>query len=229
MKKVDFDDYAEEYDNILKGQLSFFSNDDKYFANYKVDIVHKYLFAKPKRILEYGCGTGRNLPFFQKKFPFAEIFGADISAQSIAVAKEQNLFAKCFCLGDEFISNSGIFDLIFVAGVFHHIAPSERVGVLNQINTLLSENGTLFVFEHNPYNPITQKLVRECPFDADASLLSMRNMSRLLDITGFSDVRKKYTLFIPPSLSALAKFEKYLGWLPLGGQYFIQAKKHTAL
>ena len=64
MEKVDFDEYAEEYDNILREQLSFFSDDDKYFARYKVKSVHKYLTTEPKRILEYGCGTGRNLPFF---------------------------------------------------------------------------------------------------------------------------------------------------------------------
>ena len=229
MEKVDFDEYAEDYDSILKEQLSFFSDDDKYFAQYKVKLVHKYLTNQPKRILEYGCGTGRNLSFFQEKFPSVEIFGADISAQSIAIAKEQNPFAKCFCLGDEFIRDAGSFDLIFVAGVFHHINPSERVGVLNQIKSLLSQNGSLFVFEHNPYNPVTQKLVRECPFDADASLLSMQEMTKLLDVTGFTCVLKKYTLFIPPSFSVVARFEKYLGWLPLGGQYFIQAKKHSAL
>lgn len=229
MEKVDFDEYANEYDNILKRQLRFFSDDDKYFARYKVRLVHNYLGTRPKRILEYGCGTGRNLPFFQEKFPSAEIFGADISAQSIAIAREQNPFAKCFCLGDEFIRDSGDFDLIFVAGVFHHIAPNERVGVLSQVNSLLSQNGSLFVFEHNPYNPVTQKLVRECPFDADASLLSMPRMSKLLESTGFVGVLKQYTLFVPPSFPALAKLERYLGWLPLGGQYFIQAKKHTAL
>jgi len=227
--KVDFDDYADDYDNILKEQLRFFSEDDKYFAQYKVKIVHKYLATEPKRILEYGCGTGRNLPFFKEIFPSAEIFGADISVQSIAVAKEQNLFARCYCLDDEFIRSFGDFDLIFVAGVFHHIAPNERVRVLEQINALLSKSGSLFVFEHNPYNPVTQKLVRECPFDADASLLSMPRMSKLLEKTGFTGVQKKYTLFVPPSFAVLAKLERYLGWLPLGGQYFIQAKKHTIL
>lgn len=229
MEKVDFDEYAEDYDNILKEQLSFFSEDDKYFAKYKVKLVHKYLTDKPRKILEYGCGTGRNLPFFQEIFPSAKIFGADISAQSIAIAKEQNPSANCYCLDDYFIRDSGDFDLIFVAGVFHHIAPNERVGVLSQINSLLSQSGSLFVFEHNPYNPVTQKLVRECPFDADASLLSMRMMHNLLSTTGFADVCKQYTLFVPPSFPKLAKLERYLGWLPFGGQYFIQAKKRTAI
>lgn len=228
MKKVDFDDYANEYNNILKEQLRFFSEDDKYFARYKVKLVHKYLATQPKRILEYGCGTGRNLPFFKEEFPGTEILGADISAQSIAIANEENPFAKCCCLDDEFVRSHGDFDLIFVAGVFHHIAPNERVGVLGQINSLLSERGSLFVFEHNPYNPVTKKLVRECPFDADASLLSMHAMSELLEGTGFAGLQKKYTLFFPPSFPVFARLESYLGWLPLGGQYFIQAKKHTA-
>jgi hypothetical protein len=32
-----------------------------------------------------------------------------------------------------------------------------------------------------------------------------------------------YCLFIPPKFSRLAPLEKYLGWLPLGGQYWVTA------
>ncbi len=225
MKKVNFDDYADDYDNILKEQLSFFSEDDKYFAQYKVRLVHKYSSTSPKKILEFGCGTGRNLAYFKEMFPSAQIYGADISDKSIAVAKEQNPFAICHCLDDDFMSSSQNFDLIFIAGVFHHIAPPERIGVLDSIKSLLSERGALFIFEHNPYNPITQKMVRECPFDSDASLVSMSKMTGLLQKSGFKSNLRKYTLFVPPTFPRLVKFENFLGWLPLGGQYFIKASK----
>ena len=29
----------------------------------------------------------------------------------------------------------------------------------------------MFIFEHNPYNPITLKMVANCEFDADAELI----------------------------------------------------------
>lgn len=228
MEKVNFDEYAENYDNLLREQLGFFSEDDKYFARYKIQLVRDHIRIQPRRVLEYGCGTGRNLPFLKEAFPAAEIFGVDISAQSIVVAAENNRFAKCSLLEAGFVGNVGSFDLIFVAGVFHHIAPPERGASLKQLDSLLSEGGSLFVFEHNPYNPITRKMVRECPFDTDAVLVSMKRMEELLmKSISHSNVLKKYTLFVPPALHNLRRIEKYLGWLPLGGQYFIRLEKQS--
>jgi SAM-dependent methyltransferase len=225
MQKIDFDEYADRYDDILKAQLNFFSKDDKYFARYKAGFVRKYLKAQPERILEYGCGTGRNLPFLKEAFPLAEIYGSDISAKSIAIAREQNQFARCCSLDEDFMQSSDYFDLIFVAGVFHHVTPSERAGVLKHIHGLLSKTGSVFIFDHNPYNFVTKKMVRECPFDEDAVLISLRGINELLEKAGFITILKKYTLFVPPSLARLARLEGYLGWLPLGGQYCIQARK----
>lgn len=224
MNKVDFDEYAENYDQILKDQLSFFSEDDKYFAKYKISLLAKHVPETPKRILEYGCGTGRNLAFIHEHFPDAEIFGGDISKQSVALAKEENPFAYCFSLEEEG-PYPDHFDLVFVAGVFHHISPNERLSVMSNIYKQLKDGGVLFVFEHNPYNPITRKLVRECPFDADASLLAMSDMENLLKQANFEVKEKKFTLFIPPALKVFSVIENYLGWLPLGGQYFVQARK----
>ncbi|WP_396190680.1 class I SAM-dependent methyltransferase, partial [Flavobacterium sp.] len=122
VEKVNFDDYAKNYDEILKEQLNFFSEDDKYFAKYKVDLVKKNVSNNPKRILEYGCGTGRNIAYFREHFPDAEIFGVDLSAESIEIASRENPSARFFVLDDIFLNTNASFDLIFVAGVFHHIA-----------------------------------------------------------------------------------------------------------
>lgn len=40
----------------------------------------------PTRILEIGCGTGRNLLSLARRFPQAEITGVDLSAAMLAVA-----------------------------------------------------------------------------------------------------------------------------------------------
>ena len=83
LKKVDFDEYAEDYDTLLGQQLNFFSEDVDYYARYKVDLVAELLGAdatdKPLKILEFGCGTGRNLVTFRQLFPNAELTGGDIS------------------------------------------------------------------------------------------------------------------------------------------------------
>lgn len=45
--------------------------------------------AKPVRILEVGCGTGKNLLSLGKKFPNAAITGLDLSAPMLVVARRK--------------------------------------------------------------------------------------------------------------------------------------------
>ncbi|MBW7854922.1 MAG: hypothetical protein H3C44_01545 [Ignavibacteria bacterium] len=41
VQKVDFDNYANEYEKTLEEDLKFFGEDNSYFAEYKIDIVKK--------------------------------------------------------------------------------------------------------------------------------------------------------------------------------------------
>lgn len=45
--------------------------------------------SNPRRILEVGCGTGRNLPGLCKRFPQAHITGVDLSEQMLAIAAKK--------------------------------------------------------------------------------------------------------------------------------------------
>jgi 2-polyprenyl-3-methyl-5-hydroxy-6-metoxy-1,4-benzoquinol methylase len=227
-EKVDFDKYADDYDALLDQQLNFFSEDVDYYAQYKVNIVVEALVKNselpPKRILEFGCGTGRNLLSFKKQYPDAEITGYDISEKSIEVAKESvkdaNLTTDLHDLLDNY------YDLIFIAGVFHHIEPSLRKSVTNKVLHCLNPDGNVFVFEHNPFNPVTRKMVRECPFDEDAVLLKSSEMRKMLSTAGLRILALKYTLFFPPNfVKKSERLDKLFTWLPLGGQYYVSARK----
>lgn len=44
---------------------------------------------KPKKILEIGCGTGRNLSALAKTFPDANISGVDLSSDMLSVANKK--------------------------------------------------------------------------------------------------------------------------------------------
>jgi hypothetical protein len=55
--------------------------------------------------------------------------------------------------------------------VLHHVPPADREALLARVATKLAPGGKLVVFEHNPWNPLTRKVVAECAFDADAVLL----------------------------------------------------------
>ncbi|MBT4483247.1 MAG: class I SAM-dependent methyltransferase [Candidatus Latescibacteria bacterium] len=221
--KNSFDDYAGSYEDILKKQLSFFCNDVNYFAKYKVNIVKSSISSCPKKILEYGCGIGRNLPFLRDAFPSAELYACDISKESLVVAAENNKSVKYFhCKTGKSVYDH-TFDLVFIANVFHHIPPGSRKETTREIKKMIADNGMLFIFEQNPFNPVTRYMVKTCPFDSDAELISLRKMKKLLLEEDFVIDMTRYTLFFPSFLKKLTFLEQKIGWLPFGGQYYVKA------
>ena len=226
MEKVNFDKHAEEYEKVLSDDLTFFGEESSYFADYKIGIVEKLFKNMPKTILDFGCGIGRNLEFFKKYYPESEIFACDISAKSIEVAKRKNPDVNFFLINEENVNaHSGKFDLIFTSCVFHHIEPPLRNGSMKYISGMMKPDAHFVNFEHNPHNPVTQKIVKECIWDTDAILLKPKETIQLAKDSGLNILKKKYSLFFPASLKFLRGMEKFLGWIPLGGQYFIIAKK----
>ncbi|MCS7012873.1 MAG: class I SAM-dependent methyltransferase [Chloroherpetonaceae bacterium] len=215
MQKIDFDNFAKSYDQIMEAQLKGFGEESAYFAEYKVRLVKERLqktsSALPSTILEYGCGTGRNLPFFREYFPDAVIEGCDISAESLSIAARRAPDAALYLLPNNLPKKQ--YDLVFVACVFHHIPPAERAVVSAQIYDLMKPCGELFIFEHNPYNPITRHLVSTCPFDKDAILLTPAELATCISASHLRLVEKRYTLFYPAPLKRLRPTEAYLGWL----------------
>ncbi|MEP7145554.1 MAG: class I SAM-dependent methyltransferase [bacterium] len=225
-EKVDFNKYAEDYEGILDKDLKIFGEESGYFAEYKVKIVHETSSIIPTNILEYGCGIGLNLGFFKKYFPQSEIHGCDISQKSIEIASLRNKEIDCFIIDEETLRDrKEKYDLIFVSCVFHHIAPALRKNSIKQIKDLLKKGGALYIFEHNPINPVTQKIVRECVWDEDAILLDMKETISLMKDEDFEISDKKYYLFFPARLNFLRPLEKFLGIVPLGGQYFVKGLK----
>ena len=59
--------------------------------------------------------------------------------------------------------------------------------------------------------------------DADAVLLSTRETVERMRNAHLHIDESSYWLFFPQQLAALRPFEKYLRWLPMGGQYFVCA------
>lgn len=223
-EKVDFDKYTNNYNKLLRESTGFFTSNEDYFAEYKVKLTRKKVNHEVKRILEYGCGIGRNIPYLEATFPSAEIFGTDISAASLELAAAENKDAT-FAVETPGLE-IGQFDLIFIAGVFHHIAPLERPAVCELLSKRLARSGTMTIFEHNPYNPITRSIVNTCPFDADAVLLKPSELAARFRQVNMLVTGRSFCLFVPPRLSSLIKLEDYLGWLPLGGQY-CSVVRHT--
>jgi SAM-dependent methyltransferase len=223
-EKTTLDIYADDYDEILKENLKLVTNDVSAFIRYKVEYLTSQHLS-PKRILDFGCGIGRAGNFLKQAFPEAKLWGCDVSEQSIRLARENYPDTKFFSIAKptDIELYSGMFDLVFVSCVLHHIIPEERLWWLESLAKALSLNGKIAIFEHNPYNPMTRHFVATCDFDVGVTLLSLQECKSLMTRAGLRCISSQYTLFFPWRTRFFKKLEKFLTWLPLGGQYCIIA------
>ena len=224
MNRPEFDRYAQNYDSVLAASIPDGLNEDAYFASYKIDLVaSRHAPASVQRILDYGCGAGRSLPFLRERYPDADIWGFDVSEQSIEQAARRLPDATLSANWNDISSTR--FDLIIAANVFHHIPVEERQAALDNCRQVLAAEGAMYVFEHNPFNPVTRHVFENCPFDADAQMLTMRQAVHLAEATGLRIANRAYTLFFPKPLKFLRPLERFMRGLPLGAQYYVQLER----
>jgi cyclopropane fatty-acyl-phospholipid synthase-like methyltransferase len=224
MPKSEFDKFAHEYDEVLGKAIPKGLGDKSHYAKYKLDLVAADLDgALPRRILDFGCGSGRSLKLLVQHFPNAEIYGYDLSTESLDVARNE---CPSACLVEDWNQlRSQRFDLIFAANVFHHIPPEQRSLALARCNEILADPGNMFIFEHNPFNPVTRWVFERCPFDVDAEMLSAKTVRKLATDSKFRVIKSRYTLFFPTSIELFRRVEAFLSYIPLGAQYYVQLGK----
>ena len=229
-QKAEFDRFAENYREIHTKNIQGISGvDSDYFGRYKVEIVKKEWgggSGNHVKILDLGCGDGMNAVHFENYFSNMEYFGIDVSKDSIRQAEKletQKIHFTCYN-GTKIPYQNGFFDFVFIACVLHHVPQEEHEGLLRECRRVLKEDGVVYIFEHNPCNPVTRKIVDQCVFDQEAVLISKKTMCKILRRVGFENIKTAYTIFFPRKgiLNRLAGLET---WLPLGGQYYTAAKK----
>ncbi|MCA1642707.1 MAG: class I SAM-dependent methyltransferase [Acidobacteria bacterium] len=230
---AEFDSYAHDYEALHGESVRASGFPASYFDEYKIREVARQLArrgwaARPFKFLNFGCGIGKSERYARERLPGAELYGVDVSAKSVEAARERNrdLANVTFAVFDgESIPFDVSFDVVFVANVFHHVPRAEHLRVLRLLRAALKVGGLLFLFEHNPLNPLTRKTVRACPFDEGAVLLEPWYARRILREAGFAHAEINFTLFFPAPLARLAPLEKYLRKLPLGAQYYFVAQR----
>jgi len=224
MSRAEFDRFARSYEQDLAKSLAVTGESREFYAQKRIDWTAQcvaQLGHSVRRILDYGCGDGANVPMLAARFNAGHVLGVDVSTESIAVARLANSAP-----GLQFQSTSewtpdGTIDLAFTNGVFHHIPPAERAACLKAIRRSLTPAGLFAFWENNPWNPGTQIVMSRCAFDEHAIKISPREAKKLLSKAGFKILRTDSLFYFPRQLSFLRLAEAWLRPFPLGGQYLV--------
>jgi ubiquinone/menaquinone biosynthesis C-methylase UbiE len=176
---------GQDYDSILDE-----SEFDDYMARVEAQrldyALARVLPAKPRRYLDFACGTGRITR--QVEDSALESFGVDISASMLAQARrkcprttffEADVTRQPLALGQ--------FDLVTSFRFFGNAQDELRVAALRAINGLLHEGGYLIINNHRNPNALQARLHRLTGGEDDMDL-TPHKLYRLLEEAGFEVV-----------------------------------------
>lgn len=234
--EAEFDAYSRDYDagmdNPVKGLLGESADD---FVAIKLRWLLRQFPGLERRdasfhILDYGCGIATLLRLMAEAGFHATLAGCDMSSGMLEMAR---LRWPAELPRPELHQQDGArtpvpdasIDLAVISAVLHHVPLSDRPGVYAELQRVLRPGGSLVVFEHNPLNPVTRYVVSHTPIDANAILLRAREVCDALGEIRFAGIQTRYLMFLPPRLSGLARVESAMGWLPLGAQYAVVARR----
>jgi len=224
-----FDIHADAYSDGIDESLSKFGTEHDFFTVHKSRLIPQVLAGMGKTpaemsLMDVGCGVGVIHPYLQGTF--ASITGVDLSEPSIKVAQVQNPAVAYLAYdGDTLPAADNSVDMTLAICVMHHVPVAEWPAFSREMMRVLRPGGVAMVIEHNPYNPVTMRIVNTCPLDVDAVLLPARKTRALFSGAGAVDVKTRTVLSVPPKNAALQKLDTWLGHLPFGAQYYMTARK----
>jgi len=223
---LSFDEHSADYSQKMDQALTVVGLEHDFFFEAKVPHIleaRRRLAANAAvRVLEIGCGIGL---LTQRLRPLlTDVWGIDPSISSLGQAAAP---------GGHLIAADGLrtpfadetFDLVIAVCVLHHVPVDRRAAFLEEAARITRRGGLVLLCEHNPWNPLTRLVVGRCEFDRGAVLLAMTQVRRRLSAAGLSNIRARYILFFPWRGALWRWLEARLAWLPLGGQYVIDAMR----
>ena len=218
---TDFDRYRESYEEAVEDAISFAGQEHEFYVEAKarrlLELARRRLGARPLRVLDVGCGVGLTdrlvLPHV------SSLEGVDVSTAMVDRAREANPAASYQVYdGRRLPFGDGEFDVVFAICVLHHVDPLDRRPLLAELARATKPDGLTMVFEHNPLNPLTRRVVRNCAFDEGVELIGRGELTRLFRAAGLAVADREYLLFFPWRADAL---ERRLTRLPLGAQHVV--------
>ncbi len=220
---TEFDAYRSSYSDAVNRSISFSGLDVDFFTRAKavrlLDILGD-LIGPPEALslLDVGCGVGNYHQLLRSQV--GQLTGVDPSSECIEEARSKNPNVSYQVSGDTLPFQDACFDATYAICVMHHVPPANWNRFASELARVTKPGGIVLIFEHNPYNPLTRRVVSNCPFDKDAVLLTKAKTIDYLKGAGLAGVDGRYILAIPSVDGLSRKMDDALGRIPLGAQYY---------
>ncbi|MFC1690583.1 class I SAM-dependent methyltransferase [Nanoarchaeota archaeon] len=131
------------YENNKVSRLPWGNRPDREIKQIVRDLKKEKNYQKLK-ILDLGCGDGKNTAFLEKNG--FNVTGIDISETAIRLAEKKCKSSKLF-VGDalELLFKDNEFDILIDIGCYHSILPNKRRKYLSEIDRVLKNDGKIFL------------------------------------------------------------------------------------
>jgi SAM-dependent methyltransferase len=222
---AEFDRHSAEYETAVERAVAFAGQPHDVYLEAKarrlLELARRRLGREPVAALDVGCGPG----VFARQLVgrVASLHGVDVSAAMVERARAAVPEAE-FRVSEpgRLPYEDGRFDLVFTVCVLHHVTRDERGPLLEEMRRVTRPGGLVVVFEHNPWNPLTRKVVRDCDLDEDVELVSRSEVVAALRAAGLDITDAEYLLFSPWRRGWA--LERALAQVPLGAQHVVAAR-----
>ncbi len=233
--KPEFDEFAEQYDGGQDNPIKRLMGDS---ADQFIAVKARWLLRHEPQlrtggltVLDYGCGVGDFMRVLAGLGARARFAGCDVSTGMLQEAAKRwpGQLGPPPVLAPQQEAQTpfadGQFDVVLISAVLHHVPPDQRAQVYRELGRVTKSGGRVYVFEHNPRNPLVRYVIARTPIDRNAILLDAREVNHGLLATRRYHLETDYLMFMPPSLTFLRAVDRALVWLPLGAQYVVAARK----
>lgn len=126
-----------------------------------IDLADRLTIQSPERIIDIGCGPGNSTAVLKKRYPNAEIIGADNSENMISAAKEKYPDIEfLLCDASKDLGNiTEKFDIVFSNACIQWVPDHPKL--LREMLSLLKEGGELAVQIPINYDEPIHKIINE--------------------------------------------------------------------
>ena len=222
--KAEFDRFDQTYEAELDDAISFAGQEHEFYIEAKarrlLELARRRLGDRPLGVLDVGCGVGLTDRHLLPHVDSLE--GVDPSPAMVARARAENPGAGYRVYdGERLPFDDATFDVSFAICVLHHVDPPARRPLVEEMGRVTKPDGLVAVFEHNPLNPLTRRVVRTCAFDEGVVMIGANELARLFRAARLRVTDREYLLFFPWRADAL---ERRLTRLPLGAQYVVTGR-----